>query len=222
MPICFASCNQGNGAAPVIPIQLNARHGDALAALLPVLICGEESASLAFAQLTRAPALSMQAHRQLAGIERDEARHERLLLQLRASLPQPPVDAALLRALRRFFLRLREADIGRHFARIAALDSAVCTLLGSLRSRNSPLASAPILANLFARIHRDEVQHVLVARSHAGSLIGAAKAHTIAIDTRHQLVELLLHRADALEQILGVDPDRLFARLRQPPRALFA
>ncbi len=223
MPICFASRNPGDDAPlAAIPIQLGARQCDALAELLPVLICGEESANLVFAQLAQAPALSAQAHRTLAGIERDEATHEQLLLQVRAALPEPSVDAALLRATRHFFLRLHEADIGRHFARITALDSAVCTLLGALRHHSRPLARAPMLAGIFARIHRDEVRHVVVARAHARQLIGASQARAIAIDTRHQLVELLRHRADALEQILGVDPDKLFVRLRNPARALFA
>ncbi len=223
MPICFASRNPGDDAPlAAMPIQLGARQCDALAELLPVLICGEESANLVFAQLAQAPTLSAQAHRALAGIERDEATHEQLLLQVRAALPEPPVDAALLRAARHFFLRLHEVDIGRHFARITALDSAVCILLGALRHHTGRWR-APRCWPVFLRVSiaTKYAMWWWPERMHA-SLIGASQARAIAIDTRHQLVELLRHRADALEQILGVDPDKLFVRLRNPARTLFA
>jgi len=203
------------------PLRLSTRHSEALAELLPALICGEESAGLVFARLSREPHLSS-AHDELARIEREECDHACLLSQVRAALPTPRMDKALARAARAFFIRMSEPEVGRHFARIAALDSGVCILLGALRHRSTPIAAEPTLSRLFARIHRDEARHVLVARGYARTLAGSQSAHAIALDTRQQLVDLLMHRAAALEVLLCIDVDKLFARLRNPSPGFFS
>jgi hypothetical protein len=217
---CFTR-QHGEVVAAACSLQLSDRDCAALAELLPVLICGEESAGLVFAKLSQAPSL-LTAHNELAAIERDEHQHARLLMQLRRSLPTSRTDIALSRATRWFFLRMRERDLGRHFARIAALDSAVCILLGALRRRGTSIASEPFLAPLFARIHRDEARHVAVSRRHARNLLGTSQAHVIAVDTRAQLIDLLTLRTTELEQLLRSDADKLFMRLRNPSPALFA
>lgn len=220
-PICFAANQRHEPLHEVTGIRLASRHSEALAELLPVLICGEESASLVFSRLRQAPDLSS-AHDELARIEREEDEHARLLLQVRLALPTARTDAALSRAARLFFVRMSEREMGPHFARIAALDSGVCVLLGALRRRRTPIAADPALSQLFARIHRDEARHVLVARRFACALSGSQQAYVTAYDTRQQLVELLMHRAAALEQLLCIDADKLFSRLRRPSRGLFA
>ena len=220
-PVCFAA-NQGHEPLhAALGIRLSSHHSEALAELLPVLICGEESASLAFSRLSYAPNLSS-AHNELERIEREECVHARLLFRVRLALPKARTDTALSRAAKLFFMRMSEREVGRHFARIAALDSGVCVLLGALRRRRTPTAAEPTLSPLFARIHRDEARHVLVARSYARTFSESQQAHNIAQDTRQQLVELLTHRAAALEQLLCIDADKLFARLRNPSRGLFA
>jgi hypothetical protein len=220
-PVCFAGHNGHELAHDVAGLRLNARDSEALAELLPVLICGEESAGLVFARLSQASDLAL-AHDELSRIEREEFEHARLLSQVRLALPKARTDAALARAAKLFFMRMSEHELGRHFARIAALDSGVCVLLGALRRRTTPTAAEPVLNPMFARIHRDEARHVLVTRRYARALAGSQRAEAIAHDTRRRLVELLTHRAAALEQLLCIDADKLFARLRNPPRGLFA
>jgi hypothetical protein len=220
-PICFASSQSHEPLHAAIGIRLGSRHSEALAELLPVLICGEESASVVFSRLSRAPNLSS-AHDELVRIEHEECEHARLLLQVRLALPKARVDTALSRATRLFFMRMSEREVGPHFVRIAALDSGVCILLGALRRRRTPIAADPTLSQLFARIHRDEARHVLVARHYARILLETQQTYTIARDTRQQLVELLMHRAAALEQLLCIDANKLFARLRNPSRRLLA
>jgi hypothetical protein len=219
--LCFANHCPHESREALPPLTLATRDSEALAELLPVLICGEESAALAFARLRQTQEL-VAARNDLARIERDEDEHARLLTLVREALPPARDDAVLLRATRRFFLRMGERDIGRHFARIAALDSGVCVLLGALRRRRLPIASEATLSLLFARIHRDEGRHVVVARHYARSLIGSSASANIAADTRQRLVDLLIHRAATLEQLLHIDADKLFTRLRTLPRELFA
>jgi hypothetical protein len=219
--VCFAARAAGN-ESPGFEIRLGSRNSEALAELLPVLICGEESAGLAFAALTGNRELSDRARCSLLQIEADEREHERLLGHVSLALPPPRADAALSRALRRFFVRLGRLGLGPHLTRIVALDSAACVLLGALRAANGAVVADSPLGRVFARIHRDEVRHVLIAREHLRSAAGPINVRAVAMETRMQLVELLTHRAAPLEQVLGVDADRLFARLLKLPRGLFA
>ena len=217
--VCFVSNRRRDSLLPLPELRLRASDAEALAELLPVLICGEESAGMVFAHLSQVPDLAA-AHAELSRIEHDEREHARLLLQVRRTLPAARSDPALSSAVRNFFLRLAERDVGRHLARIVALDSAVCLLLGALRHRRTTVGSEPTLGPLFGRIHRDEARHVLVARHHTRRLVDGQQAIAIARDTRSQLVELLTHRAAALEQLLRIDADRLFGRLRTPAPGL--
>ena len=104
-------------------------------------------------------------------------------------------------------------------ARIAAVDSAVCLLLGALRSGRGPIALEPTLNSVVARIHRDEARHVAVTSRYVAELTGAHRACDDVAEVRHRLTPLLARRGSAMED-LGVDPDRLFRSLRAIPRAL--
>jgi len=101
-------------------------------------------------------------------------------------------------------------DLTIHFARIAALDSGVCIILSALVR---PVARAPVLAELFNRIRRDEARHVGFSRQHSCRL-GANKSllEDIAIRARAELVTLLYPLANSFED-LGVDADCLFRRV---------
>lgn len=193
---------------------------EALAELVPLLLCGEESAALTFGRLSLGSQFSPRARAELAGIAADELQHERLLQALRQALPLASDDSEIRRAARRFFVQIGRGDLGEHFARIAALDSGICALLGTLRERGSPLLTDEYLTTLLARIHRDEARHVQVSRRHARQLLGPRVAHTMATEMRARLATLVALRGGALE-MLGVDTDRLLLRLRRVPRALF-
>ncbi len=203
-----------------LELQLSSKHADAAAQLLPVLLCGEESAALVFDALQEQSA-QPQVQATLQGIACDEYRHELLLRQLRDGLPAHEVGPPLRRALQRFFLSMADRDLRKHLARIVALDSAVCALLGALRARGKPLGCDRTVASLIGLIHRDEARHVRIARELVGQLSACSRTSDVAIEAREGLIEILKFRAAALDS-LQVDPDKIFARLHCLSRGLFA
>ena len=217
---CFAvtgGCNR----QMTMKLQLSARHCEALAELLPVLLCGEESAVLAFGGYVGSAQLQAAARKEFYAIQTDEERHATWLQRLKLALPAARADAGLLRQVRRFFATMREPQLGAHLARIAALDSAACVVLGALRRRGGAIRTDRTLSNLFALIHRDEVRHVAIAHRYARLMCDAGDLRSLAADTRAGLCRLLARRADALEQ-LEVCPDALLQRLVKLPRNLFS
>ena len=218
--VCFAVAGAHNQPTTAMSVQLHTRHCEALAELLPVLLCGEESAALAFGGYAGSAALQAASRKEFCVIQSDEERHTAWLQRLKLALPAPRVDPGLVKQVRRFFAAVCEPQLGRHLARIAALDSAACVVLGALRRRRGPIGSDRTLSNLFARIHRDEVRHVAIAHNYAKLLCDASDLRALAVDTRESLTRLLAFRADALEQ-LGVCPDALLQRLVKLPGNLF-
>lgn len=215
-PACFQLAPIRAAKPGIQHVRLSAASAGALAELLQVLGCGEESAALAFDHLGNSWHDSS-LRSALAGIAADEREHQLLLAGLRESLPQPYQDPSLEATMRRFFMRLADRDILVHFVRIVAIDSAVCHILGALRGRGKPLASDVRVSAILERIHRDEARHVAIASRCAASLLKSARGIEIAADARQQLTQLLRLRADSLD-LLSVDPDRLFAHLRAPAR----
>jgi len=217
-PVCFRSAARIE-AVPTAEIRLKAGHAEALSELLQILLCGEESASLVFHRFAADPGQDPELVRALEGIAKDEERHEALLQSLRRGLPTPSRDDPLIGAIRHFFKSTADRNIGRHFAGIAALDSVACCMLGALRGRGAPVAADPVAEAVLARIHRDEARHVGISASIAHALLGPATIRDVIREVGHRFVHLLACRADAIE-CLAVDPDRLFARLREGPRFL--
>jgi hypothetical protein len=210
--VCFPQARVDIARSQARAIHLDARRALALAELLQVLSCGEESASVTFDQLQHSwhePAV----RGALTQIASDERQHQVLLATLTAALPQPRPDPALQATMRRFFMRLAHRDALVHFVRIAAIDSAACHLLALLRGRRGPLATDSHAASVLERIHTDEARHVVIARRCAGPLLDSAKGRDIADEMRTELTHVLQLRADSLET-LAIDPDRLRARLR--------
>ena len=218
--VCFAS-RTGRVLAPPLPqLRLPAHHQEALAELLPVLLCGEESAALAFARFSGNSEFSQRARAELASIADDEQRHERQLQALRHALPPATADTEVRQAARRFFARAARRDPGEHFASIAALDSGVCALLGALRNRGAPLAADRTVTAILSRIHRDEVRHVMAARRYTQLLLDRRQAHAVGLEMRVRLAALLALRGAAIET-LGVNADLVLRRMRSVPRTLF-
>lgn len=215
---CFSLAVPGVAESPREVVRLSAGHAAALAELLQVLSCGEESAALTFEHLGnswRDRSLSWA----LGRIAADEREHHGLLTGLRTSLPQPRLDPSLEATMRRFFMRLADRDIMVHCVRIVAIDSAVCRVLGMLRCRGKPLASDLRVGSILKRIHKDEARHVAIASRCATPLLQSFRGREIAADALEQLTQVLRLRADSLDT-LSVDPDQLFARLRAIPRRL--
>lgn len=193
------------------------RRSGALARLLRLLLCGEQSAALAFDLLghrrNRLGDAAELVH-QLRSIAAEEREHERLLAAWLSTLPSAPAGADELPAAQRFYRELAHLDGGVHFTRIAALDSAVCLLLAALR-KAQPMLCHPALA----RIARDEARHVVAANHYARRLCAPGQRRAIAGETRAGLVALLSRQADAMD-ILDIDVDRLLRSVARVPRFL--
>jgi hypothetical protein len=217
--ICFRLPDTGPAASPVGPFRLGDTQAEALSELLQVFACGEESAALAFAQLRGSP-LQDGARRALSRVAEEELIHERLLRGLRGALPAPALDRELRRALLRFYHGIAQADIGLHLASIAARDSAVCLILAALLEPDRVLAQEPAANAIFRRIQRDEAGHVRLSRRIARQLVQRDAIGAVAENARLGLVGVLVRRGAAFDS-LGIDPERLFARIGRVPNGLF-
>ena len=217
--ICFRLANALPAASLPGPLRLGDAQAEALSELLQVFACGEESASLAFARLGDSP-LEDAARRAFARVAGEELIHERLLRGLRGALPAPAPDRELRRALLRFYHRIVQVDIGLHLASIAALDSAVCLILAALLDPGRVLAQEPVASAIFRRIHRDEAGHVRLSRRIAVELVQGDMIAAVAENARLGLVGILARRGAAFDS-LGIDGERLFARIGRVPNGLF-
>ena len=217
--ICFRLADAVPAAPLPGPLRLGDAQAEALSELLQVFACGEESASLAFARLGDSP-LEDAARRALARVAEEELVHERLLRGLRGALPAPTPDRELRRALFRFYHGIAQADIGLHLASIAALDSAVCLILAALLEPDRTLAQEPVASAVFRRIHRDEAGHVRLSRRIAAELVQREVIGAVAENARLGLVGVLARRGAAFD-CLGIDAERLFARIGRVPNGLF-
>jgi hypothetical protein len=186
---------------------------EALGRLLPALLCGEESSFHVFSrEAGRLTEVALYRSQALARrIALDELEHERLLRDLRNCCPVPNDSANIRLRAHRFFLRMACRDHALHFARVAALDSAVCVILAAV---TKPLARARVIIQTFNRIRGDEARHVRFSREHSCEL-GADKS--LLADTaacvRSELVALLYPLASSFED-LGLDADHLFRRVK--------
>jgi hypothetical protein len=217
--ICFRLAKAIPAAPLRGPLRLGDAAADALSELLQVFACGEESAALAFGRLAASP-IEDAARHVLARIAEDELVHERLLRGLRGALPAPAPDRELRHALLRFYHCIAQADIGLHLASIAALDSAVCLMLAALLQTDRILAQEPTVNAIFRRIHRDEAGHVRLSRRIASELVQRDAIGAAAENARLGLVGVLARRGAAFES-LGIDAERLFARIGRVPNGLF-
>jgi hypothetical protein len=192
--------------------QLSECQVTALGQLLPSFLCGEESAFQVFwreghasshVQMNQSEALANQ-------IALEELEHERLLQALRGCCPVPSNLASTLVRTRQFFVRMASRDPALHFAKVAALDSAVCIVLSTLVK---PLSRATALIEIFNRIRSDEARHVRFSRRHSCELgADASLLANTAGRIRSELVALLYPLGNSFEA-LGLDADHLFRRV---------
>ena len=146
--------------------ELSNNQVTALGRLLPTLLCGEESAFQVFSREGRRIS-NVQANRShvLAyRIAADELEHQRLLQELRSYCPVPDDIGGTLLRTRRFFLRVASRDPALHFARVAALDSAVCIVLSALVK---PIVRGSALVETFGG-HRNRCVNEIRRRGASG------------------------------------------------------
>lgn len=232
-PVCFAYPAQPvkpydfSAFAPDevhAPWNLSDQHIDAFARLIPLLACGEESAIHVFSGAATLASTVEFAHRAthtvsaqaLTDIAADEMRHDAWLKAWRAKLPDN-LDKATQRKARQFFSGLSNDNPALHFIRIAALDSAVCQILAPLIARDAPLSKIHEITSVLNYIRTDEARHVRISRACAVNW-GATpdQIHAEWLNVRSQLVTLL-ESVGADLNVLGVNPDRLFSRLKHAP-----
>lgn len=193
---------------------LSSEQANALARLLPLLMCGEQSAQLVFNQtLEQYQADSEQAlYQQLAEIEADEQFHDLALQQVFAQLPTPNDLSRITRRAQLFFCRLNQTKSKQeHFARIRHLDACVTIIMSAMAA--SALGPQHIISQLFQHIQKDEARHVKISSQYVRLLGGDNK--TILAEAqmiKRELVNLLSSEKTAFET-LSVDSQQLFARI---------
>lgn len=217
-PWCFAT--RAYPAMEPVETRLSSAAAEALAALIPVLGCGEEAAGLAFEGLSRDARDDATASTALERIGREEQAHEAMLRALAAGLPEPADMPRLMRAAQRFHLDLGRDSATARLARIAALDSAVCLILARLLRPGTPLSADPVTHQMLRSIARDEARHVRATRSLAMARANAATLNDWAAPVRPRLATLLGEAGGALE-VLHLDPDWLARGIAPLPHGLF-
>ncbi|WP_296508197.1 ferritin family protein [Rhodoferax sp.] len=179
-------------------------HQQDLANCLPFLACGEESAAHTFAG-TLSRRVKEASRAQLRRVAQDELRHEAWLARLALALPAPESSLSTSESAA-FFKHLVTRNVGLHFARIAALDLAVCRLLARLTHRDAALQAAPNIRQGLAHIARDEARHVRVASQLAGQHgVSLAMQEEIDQDLAAQLALLLAPIQPGLQRLMQRD-----------------
>ena len=196
-------------------LRMKTVHREAIARLVPTLLCGEQSAVSVFH--VEAERLSRKARNAslsiFRAIEADECLHEAGLQMLCAKLPVAPDLHAIKRRSQRFFLKLGQAkSVAQHFSQVAQLDSAVCMLMWHIE--NSAVGRNPMIGSLVGQIKNDEARHVSISRRHA-LVLGVSRNEYQALGEQVfcGLTKSLTPVADSFEAI-GVDSDRLFKRIQ--------
>lgn len=196
------------------PLLLSDDHQEALARIVPLMVCGEQSAVAVFAKAATRPDDKHAARLRAAfnSIEQDEAGHEAAWQALFSALPAASDLVLLKRRAAVFFTRLgRAASVADHFAQVAQLDSAVCVMMRHLE--RSAVTDDPRIAELVLRIKRDEARHVSISRRYARALgVPRSRYEELGARIRHELVDMLEPIGGALEDI-GVDADEMFRRV---------
>ena len=198
------------------PLALTTAHQDALARLVPALLCGEQSAIEIFQ--TEAEYLAHKARNSslmlFHTIENDEAAHEASLQMLRAKLPIAVDENVIRRRSQGYFAGLgRAKTVAHRFGQVAQLDSAVCAIMWFVQ--HSEVGGNSMVGKLAERIKRDEARHVSVSRQHAFAL-GLSRDDYCHLGERVRcdLTSMLEYVANSFEDI-GIDADLLFARIRR-------
>lgn len=194
--------------------KISNRHEEALARLIPLLLCGEQSAIHVFGkevERLRGSTLSTSINL-LKDIETDEYAHEQALQVVASSLMEPADIHWIKRKARHFYLSLgNTVGMADHFARISQLDACVCIIMNAIT--HCDLGKDHLIVKLFERIKKDEARHVSICRKHFLQLGGdraSFKENRFAVSTK--LVKLLMTQADSFE-ILGIDSDLMFRKM---------
>ncbi|MGI9278278.1 MAG: hypothetical protein ACR2PX_01415 [Endozoicomonas sp.] len=193
---------------------LNEEQKSALARLVPLLLCGEQSAMLVFHnECQRLNTDSFGSLQALQQIEADEFIHEQALQRLQQWLPTPDDIRLIKRRSQLFYARLHKHSrtIKEHFILISQLDACVCVIMSAM---TQAMRHQPSMQSLFQRILEDEARHVYVSRTHARSLNSNNTQDGQHSDLHHQLIALLNTEENAFKA-LDVNTGLLFQRIEE-------
>lgn len=197
---------------------------EALGRIMPILLCGEESAVMVFTNLDQAivsrsapqaQQFASGAERVMAKVAGEEHFHEYMLNALVEGLQSDAQHDA--RAMRRrsklFFMRLLSHDPTCHLARLSGLDSYVAKTLAALQCKTSALRPQAALMRLYDKIRFDEGGHVRITRdyllAHDVKPGVLARERAFVAEAYRDLLEPYFPAFEAL----GVDSDRLRAAI---------
>jgi len=188
---------------------------ESLGQLMPLLMCGEQSAALVFNREANR-STTRRSSELFSEIEADEGIHDDALQSIYLDLPVSPQEAQIKRRAKRFYLTMGGASAPAEevFAKIEHLDSCVCSIMHSVA--NGKIGKNHPYTQVFQRIKQDEARHVGISREHL-RMLGSDQNLTLESgrDIRSSLVELIRPEADHWE-ILGVDWDRLEKKILAP------
>ncbi|MCL1059552.1 hypothetical protein L2729_16390 [Shewanella gelidimarina] len=195
------------------PVQFTDTQTEAMSRLLPLLLCGEQSAQLVFnTEIQRLATEQHSLRACLQAVEADEHRHDIALQHVALSLSSRPEFTQVQRKAKRFYAHLGRVDsYSEHFVRIAILDTCVTHIMQAFE--HCDLGDEHRFSQLCGLIKKDEAKHVYVSRKHAIAL-GAtlnqfSHQHEYVVG---DLMTLLQTQGDAFES-MGVCLDRLNQKL---------
>lgn len=196
------------------PLKGNSSRLESFGRVIPLLVCGEQSAIRVFnsaAAVHGARDLAI-LKREFTTIEAEEAGHELLWQTLSQQLPTPSDLTKLKRRAAIFFAKLGRAEsIAEHFAQVSQLDSAVGAIMWSLE--RSDMAADLRVREIASHIKCDEARHVSVSRKLAFALgIERERYEELGTMIRHDLIELLMPISDSIEG-LGLDSEQMFQKI---------
>ncbi|MBV7315969.1 hypothetical protein [Shewanella sp. NIFS-20-20] len=215
---CVAQANGGTKVkswchAHQGPLMLKDDLAEHLGLLLPLLLCGEQSAQWVFSVQSRRAGRrgEQQAAQQLQSIGQEEFWHDQALTHVASQVPQH-VDALVAQQQAQAFYRqlAKGHSLAEHFVSISVLDMLVAQLMHQLAhyqwSLNRDFA---VLCQLIAK---DETKHVYMSRYYAKSLgANADDFHFYRQQVNARLGELLLPYQQHFEAV-GIDLEQLFTR----------
>jgi rubrerythrin len=194
------------------------KSAEALARILPLLACGEESAAHVFYRegdrLEGVSSECVASQRLIYKIAREEEFHDFLIQRVLKQLPRSEDLETLTERASGFFLRIASLDPATHFFRISQLDSYVCLIMHALLAPTSAVARAPSLRRMAERIRRDESRHVRVSKKHVADLgFPHSKIGEESEMISFRFLKVLELAGDSLEA-LGTDPAALFLKIK--------
>lgn len=219
MKPCFAAVpSSGHSSSPVklwletyshTLIQFSPEQHHALARLLPLLVCGEQSSQWVFYNEAWRNRHSRQIIEDFEQIVADEQSHEKALELVRNQLTEPDDITTLKRRSQHFFAKLAVTEtFSEHFAQIACLDSLVCKVM--LAIENGSLGKQHPFSKLCRAIKQDEARHVSLSKKHALTLgFDSKKWPRFRQEISQRLFNLLNTEENAFSQI-GVELSALF------------